>query len=100
MAEQPKFATRWFFSGLGDFEQKGLFGSKIRESQRWIDFDDYAKRLAAVYTDLDDSGYDVVNVVPIAMGQSEPCAQIAGTYVGDVGFSITRGAVVIGRRRA
>ena len=51
------------------------------------------------YNQLDAEGYDVINVVPISMGQSENCKRSDGTYVGDVGFSITRGAVVVGKKR-
>lgn len=40
----------------------------------------------------------MVNIVPIAMGTSEHCKQSNGNYVGDVGFSITRGAVIVGKK--
>lgn len=85
-----KFVYRWFYSGLTVSEGT---------DQRYVDFDSYAKQLAKIYEELDTDGYDVITIVPVSMGQSEPCTQIGGRYVGDVGFSITRGAVVIGKKR-
>lgn len=48
---------------------------------------------------MDADGYDVINVIPIAAGYSECCAKSNGDYVGDVGFSITRGAIIVGEKR-
>jgi hypothetical protein len=98
-----KFRTTWFWAGLGKFDvEKGfLFKQRVKEvSNRNVDFDDYARSLQTAYEQLDSDGYDVVNVVPISMGTSETCKQSNGTYVGDVGFSITRGAVVVGKKRS
>ena len=100
MAE--KFKTTWFWSGLGMFDiEKGiLFKERVKKvSQRNVDFDDYAESLRQAYEQFDAEGFDVVNVVPISMGTSETCNQSNGNYVGDVGFSITRGAVVVAKRR-
>jgi len=97
-----KFKTKWFWSALGKFdvEQGFIFKKTVKEvSIRNVDFDDYAKCLQDAYESLDAEGFDVVNVVPISMGTSEQCKQVNGTYVGDVGFSITRGAVVVGKKR-
>lgn len=100
MAE--KFITTWFYSSLGTNEvEKGLiFKEKVKViSKRDVDFDEYAQSLQKAYTKFDSDGYDVINVVPITMGSSEACNQSGGVYVGDVGFSITRGAVVVGKIR-
>jgi len=97
-----KFVSRWFCAGLGKYEvDTGIIRTKIEEktSQRYVDFDGYAEQLAKIYEELDTDGYDVMNIVPISMGQSESCTQRGGGYVGDVGFTIRRGAVVIGKKR-
>lgn len=47
---------------------------------------------------LDSDGYDVVNVIPISMGQTEDFDH-GSKNKGSVGFSITRGAVVVGKKR-
>lgn len=97
-----KFVSRWFYAGLGKYEvDTGIIRTKMEErtSQRYVDFDGYAEKLTKIYEELDSDGYDVINIVPISMGQSETCKQSNGNYVGDVGFSITRGAVVIGKKR-
>ena len=88
-----KFKSTWFYAELESYDQ----GRKV--SQRSVNYVDYANRLQAIYESFDDEGYDVIQVVPIASGTSEQCVTRRGDYVGDVGFSITRGAVVIGRRR-
>lgn len=97
-----KFKTTWFYSSLGTYKKKvGLLGTKEEEfyTERRVDFDQYARSLQEKYEELDAEGYEVINVVPIAMGQSESCSQSGGAYVGDVGFSITRGAVVVGKKK-
>ncbi|MDD2685692.1 MAG: hypothetical protein PHY62_06000 [Gallionella sp.] len=98
-----KFVSRWFYAGLGKYEVEvsaGLLKTKTEEraSQRYVDFDGYAEQLTKIYEELDSDGYDVINIVPISMGQSEEMRSKAA-YLGEVGFSITRGAVVIGKKR-
>ncbi|MFZ4537861.1 hypothetical protein [Propionivibrio sp.] len=100
-----KFKTTWFWTSLGTFDgQKGFFIKEkvARVSQRYIDLNEFSQNLQDVYEQLDSAGYDVINVVPISMGTSELCTRQSdgnGSSVGDVGFSITRGAVVVGKRR-
>jgi len=98
-----KFVSKWFYAELGKYEVEvsaGLFKTKKEEraSQRYVDFDSYADLLTKIYEELDSDGYDVVNIVPISMGQSDEMRSQAA-YLGQVGFSITRGAVVIGKKR-
>jgi len=103
-----KFISKWFYSSLGTYEvEKGIIKKKTEKftSQRYVNFDEYADSLRGIYEEFDEKGYDIVNVTPIQMGQSE--ASIGETaefiskkqYLGDVGFSITRGAVVIGKKK-
>lgn len=87
-----RFITKWFWSGLGT-------NKTPNDSQRFVDCHDYSQRLQAVYNELDSIGYDVINVVPIVTGQSDQVFAAGGVYLGDIGFSITRGAVVVGQRR-
>lgn len=97
-----KFITTWFYAGLEKYKKNtGIFRTKIEEfhSARNVNFEEYATILAEKYNELDELGYDVVNVIPVSMGQSEHCSQSNGNYVGDVGFSITRGAVLVGKKR-
>lgn len=97
-----KFKSTWFYASLDTYKKDtGIIRTKMEDvyTQRNVNFDAFSELLAAKYNELDRQGYDVVNVVPIAMGQSESCKQRNGNYVGDVGFSITRGAVVVGKRR-
>jgi len=97
-----KFKFTWFYAQLDTYKKDtGFITTKIKEfyTQRNVSFEDFSKLLAEKYNELDRDGYDVVNVVPISMGQSENCNQSNGNYVGDVGFSITRGAVVVGKKR-
>lgn len=96
-----KFISTWFYAGLlkETKTEKGFFRSKETETfnETAPDLDQFAQMLADAYTNFDEDGYDVINVVPIALGSSAPCVQKNGKYVGDVGFSPTRGAVVIGK---
>lgn len=100
-----KFKTSWFWASLGTVEsQKGYFvKEKINKiTQRHIDLNEYAQKLQDSYEQLDSEGYDVINVVPISMGTSEITnhhSTGAGSLPGDVGFSITSGAVVVGKKR-
>lgn len=88
-----KFTSAWFFAEFESYDE----GRK--QSQRSVNYVDYTSRLQAIYESFDNEGYDVIQVVPVSGGTSEQCANRRGDYLGDVGFSITRGAVVIGRRR-
>jgi hypothetical protein len=103
-----KFISTWFYASLGKYDvETGVFKKKTEQhhSERYVDFQEFSDRLRKTYEEYDAEGYDVVNVVPIQMGQSE--ASIGKTkevisqsnYLGDVGFSITRGAVIIGKKR-
>ena len=99
---KEKFVTDWFYASLTKVDvTTGLFFKDTHKEygKRSVDFDSFAQLLKQKYNELDAAGYDVVNVLPIAMGQSEQCNQRDGNYVGDVGFSITRGAVLVGKRR-
>lgn len=105
-----KFATQWFYAPLEtrkEFKPSGFLGLSTKEvnvtEARLANLDKFSEELEAIYNGFDKEGYDVVNVVPISMGSSEPChakMQNGGdTYLGDTGYSITRGAVVVGKKR-
>jgi hypothetical protein len=97
-----KFITTWFYASKdSETQDVGIFRTKIKKiyDNRSVDFDEFSQRLEEAYNNFDERGYDVINIVPIAMGSSEQCKQSNGNYVGDVGFSLTRGAVVVGKRR-
>jgi len=97
-----KFKEMWFRASLDKYkyEKQKLFGKEEIEkyNDRVVDFQDFADRLCSVYEKMASEGYDEVNVVPIAMGESEPNVRQNGDYMGDVGFSITRGAIVVGKK--
>jgi len=97
-----KYRTAWFYASLeNEVVEKGLVlksKSKVY-NHRQVDVDEYARLLQRQCNELDDAGYDVFSIVPIVMGTAEKFSQKDGTYVGDVGFSISRGAVVVGKRR-
>lgn len=97
-----KFITSWFYASLAtETKPAGFLGMKTKEvyTERHVDFSEFARKLQHRYEALDRQGYDVINVVPVAMGQSEPYKDSRGNYIGDAGFSITRGAVVVGKKR-
>ena len=97
-----KFATRWFWSALTQYdEEQGLLFKKTikKDNPRFADISDYATKIKEAYETLDSQGYDVINVIPMSMGVIEPSIARSGNYLGDAGFSITRGAVVVGKKR-
>jgi hypothetical protein len=79
-----KFYTTWFYSPRAPSDQ--------RDPEHSVNFDDFAARIQKIYDDFDSNGYDVVNVIPMAMG-------FAKTYAQTVAFTATRGAVVVGKLR-
>ncbi|PSJ23588.1 hypothetical protein CVH10_01640 [Halomonas sp. ND22Bw] len=90
-----RFVTSWFLAPLKQSDaplRKGL--ARVTGGEAYdnslVDMDEYADMLADQYNELDKEGYDVVNVVPIESGQ-----QVGAT----LGYSITQGAVVVGKRR-
>ncbi len=108
-----KFITNWFHVGLSTEkvkEQPGFVGAilgqepeeKLVVHNRVPDMEHYAEQLNKIYNDFDRDGYEVVNVVPVSLGSSEAChasSKKGPNYIGDTGFSITRGAVVVGKKR-
>lgn len=97
-----KFISNWFYAGLKKYTvETGVFSKKIEEkfNNKSVDFDSYAKQLQGIYEDFDEKGYDVIQVVPIAMGTADPWIIQGGHHTADVSYSITRGAVVIGKKK-
>ena len=107
-----KFVTKWFYASVGEYENvqsEGWFWNKkykkVKEqTPRAANYEEFSKLLADTYNDLDKEGYDVVNVIPLALGASEPVHATMNnnggkTYLGETGYSVTRGAIVVGRRR-
>lgn len=102
--DKPKFYSTWFYvpTETSTEHYRGWFGGIKEKTQidiRNPDMQSYADRLTEAYTELDQHGYDVVNVVPMNMGTNMQNNKKNGEYVGDTGFSITRGAVVVGKLR-
>ena len=105
-----KFETQWFYAALEtnkEFKPSGFLGIKRKEvdvtEARVANLDQFSEQLEQIYNGFDEKGYDVVNVVPISIGSSEACnAKMSNgknNYLGETGFSITRGAVVVAQRR-
>ena len=95
-----KFKTTWFRAALGKNEEtKGLIFQKAVEtiSPQFVDMNNFAELLQKAYEQLDAEGFDVVNVVPISMGAVQVFNGGAGGM--PVGFNVTRGAVVVGKKR-
>jgi hypothetical protein len=110
MMTKKKFITTWFYAPVGHFDDvatSGFFWNKKRTpvktpSQRTADYDAFAKQLEEIYNQFDSDGYDVHEVLPLNIGATESVhSKIGGkdNYVGETGFSVTRGAVVVGKLR-
>ena len=80
------YSYEWFYAGVG--------------SNRETDLDDYGKLLIERYERLDQAGYDVIQIVPINAPQWWQSTARNGTYVGDATFSVTQGAVIVGKARS
>lgn len=107
----PKFKTDWFYSSVGKFENvvtEGWFSKKVKrvvtEQPRTADYDEFAEWLAKTYIQFDADGYDVINVIPLNIGASQPVNAVLKNgepnYLGEVGFSVTRGAIVVGKLKS
>ena len=102
-----KFITRFFYASLEkrtviDVQAGALLVKRKeveKDNPRYIAGSEYAEALRKIYVDFDAMGYDVINIVPLITGGSEASITNQGSYLGDVGFSITRGAVAVGKRR-
>ncbi|KKA43634.1 hypothetical protein [Salinivibrio sp. KP-1] len=105
-----KFETTWFYASLEtrkEIKPSGFLGLKSElidtPEAKVANLDEFSEQLENIYNTFNDRGYDVVNVVPISMGGSEPChAKMSNgqkNYLGETGYSITRGAIVVGKRR-
>ena len=100
-ALKPKFIYQWFLSPLATYEKGVLVFTVTQENPRYADLNNYGQQLANIYADFDSRGYDVVNVIPVATGGSDNGTGYAGTMAlaYSYSFSITRGAMIIGKLR-
>ncbi|MDY0833565.1 hypothetical protein [Pseudomonas sp. SED1] len=97
-----RFITTWFYASLETKKvSSGILGMSTKDvyDPRTVNVKEMAKQLEDVYNEYDAEGYDVVNILPVSLGTSEASIASNGNYLGDVGFSINRGAIVVGKRR-
>lgn len=105
-----KFITTWFYAGHEKNQKvvsRGFLGMRKELEEeaaaRVVNLDEFADMLTKVYTDFDTQGYEVINVLPLNMaasdnthGRNHNGNQV---FLGEVGFSITKGAMVVGKRK-
>lgn len=92
--EKPKFVARSVMVGSGRVAVKvGLLRNKTgyHESKLTPDLDAMCDELVKVYTDLDAQGYEVVNAMPINIGE------VIESKDREHSITVTRGAVIIGK---
>lgn len=98
-----KFRTTWFCANVLHYTETegGRFSKKEVEyhDPKSVDLDEFAQCLADAYEEMDAAGYEVINVVPIATGTSAPSLGSRGEYLGDTGYSPTRAAVIVGKKK-
>lgn len=107
----PKFKTAWFYSPIAKLTEKQISGlwfwksikTVVQDVPQAADYEHFCATLEKIYNQFDEDGYDVVNIIPLNLGTSEPNHAILKngdkTYLGDTGYSITRGTIVVGKRR-
>ena len=107
---QKKFITTWFYAPVGHFDDVAasglLWNRKLTPvkvpSPRTADYDAFAQQLEEIYNQFDEDGYDVHEILPLNIGATESVHSVLNgrkNYVGETGFSVTRGAIVVGKRR-
>lgn len=94
-----KFKAVWFYAELRNEEVRGIFRDRTEYYPDSVDIQAYTDRLLEAYDTLDKNGYDVVNVTPIQMGGAAAERPTPGAKAEVVGYSVTRGAVVVGKKR-
>lgn len=102
MTDRPKFRTSYFRSELETFDyQEGLIIKKQKTgvNNGSVDMQAFADTLQSMVEDMDQEGYDVMHIVPLQMGHIEPLVNKKQERVGEVGFSITQGAAIVGKLR-
>ncbi|BES85406.1 hypothetical protein PEC302107_16510 [Pectobacterium araliae] len=104
-----KFVVRYFDAGIGKYKElvtKGHLSWKKTTvvevpNPRLADYEQFIKNLEDIYNELDKDGYEVVNILPLNLGASKQNHAVlsngAEKYLGDTGFSVTRGAIVVGK---
>lgn len=108
---KQKFITSWFYSPIAKNTEHQLTGFWFWKSVKKVshdvpqaaDYQHFCEQLEQIYNDFDEKGYDVVNIVPLNLGTSQPNHSVLPNgqrnYLGDTSFSITRGTVVVGKLR-
>jgi hypothetical protein len=108
---KQKFITNWFYSPIANNTEHKLTGLWFWKSVKKVvqsipqaaDYDHFCEQLQKIYNEFDENGYDVVNIIPLNLGTSEPNHAIMENgkknYLGETGYSITRGTVVVGKLR-
>ncbi|SUO97125.1 hypothetical protein [Suttonella ornithocola] len=92
MEKERLYKTVWFYADLATNENHTQIFNHV-------DFSDYAERLEDAYNHLYQEGYEVVNVIPINMGQTDISSQQQGiyTHMDSNAYSIICDAIVVGK---
>ncbi|WP_051943815.1 MULTISPECIES: hypothetical protein [Luteibacter] len=109
MTKSAKFLTRVVVVGEGTIEVKkttGFLGRtvkiEVKNAPELADYDTLGAEVEAAYEDFDVDGYDVIQLMPLSIGNSRPEYSQSGSkvsYLGETGFSVTRGVMLVAKRR-
>ncbi len=62
-----------------------------------VDLELYAQMVEDCCNHLDDEGYDVFSIIPVNTGHRDAIKVGKNQYAADIGYSVTQGAVVVGK---
>ncbi len=108
---KKKFRTVWFCAPAGESDNEvseGWFWNKKHKKvkttePRIANYDQLSQSIEDAHNELDVEGYDVTHIIPLNIGSSESQhpSYFQGSTVdlGDIGFSVTRGVIVVGKLR-
>ncbi len=102
MEAKPKFLSAWILAPFEtvEFTDGVVFKKqKVFEATRQVDLQEFADKLITAYERLDEEGYNPISVIPVNTGSMEFTTS-GGNPVGEVGYSVTRGAVVMGQLKS
>lgn len=101
-----KYRCAWVRAEMDTYEHEkpGFLFSKTYETRmypRAADLADFTSRIQATCNEMDADGYEVISIMPVGVGVTEPVLlnKNPNQQITEISHAVTRSAIITARRR-